>query len=233
MRVSWRAWRELCRKALESPTCSCSHVRCGRSLLDRSIRKEHIHWKIFKVFRKLLKGHQGQEQRQQRRWPHGLPCDSRPASCVNVNVQSRRTLRSSSLLLHAQSDTASSRVNDTIHDLCTFPHAISMIPAIVFLNDADGKGGRGWAWSGLQESYYGCIKTNTAQRKPLGPSLVISLIRKKQDPLNVNASTSILTYIMSNPKLQINQEGQNAERIIHPTLLFLWFHGINPSLVMS
>ena len=27
---------ELCRKALESSTCSCSHVRRGRSLLDRS-----------------------------------------------------------------------------------------------------------------------------------------------------------------------------------------------------
>ena len=28
---------ELCRKALESPTCFCSHMRCGRSLLDLSI----------------------------------------------------------------------------------------------------------------------------------------------------------------------------------------------------
>ena len=30
---------ELCRKAFESPTCFCSHVRRGRSLLDRSIVK--------------------------------------------------------------------------------------------------------------------------------------------------------------------------------------------------
>ena len=28
---------ELCRKVLESPMCSCSHMRRGRSLLDRSI----------------------------------------------------------------------------------------------------------------------------------------------------------------------------------------------------
>ena len=28
---------ELCRKALERLTCSCTHVRCGRSLMDQSI----------------------------------------------------------------------------------------------------------------------------------------------------------------------------------------------------
>lgn len=31
---------ELCRNALERPTCSCSHVRSGRSLIDRSIPRE-------------------------------------------------------------------------------------------------------------------------------------------------------------------------------------------------
>ena len=39
VRVCWACAAELCRMALESLTCSCSHVRCGQSLMERSITK--------------------------------------------------------------------------------------------------------------------------------------------------------------------------------------------------
>ena len=43
MRVCLVHAAELCRKALESPTCFCSHVRRGRSLLDGSIEGVHFY----------------------------------------------------------------------------------------------------------------------------------------------------------------------------------------------
>ena len=42
VRIMARA-AELCRKALESTTCSSSHVRCGRSLLDRCIAVSYFY----------------------------------------------------------------------------------------------------------------------------------------------------------------------------------------------